>query len=184
MLVTNQYYLKSLLEDSAPLPCFLYQINSYDFYNYQKEYTFIIGELCLKISFLSQDLQNLTDFPSISFSVAEPYDEFQIIKAQIYNHKDRSKMESIIFEDKNDVLTIGSSKKNKLSFNDHTLSKVQCRILYDSKKRVWKIVDGNEGKKSTNGTWLLLSAGVEVVLSSEEPNEFLFGKSGFSILKY
>ncbi|CAD8211847.1 unnamed protein product [Paramecium octaurelia] len=38
-------------------------------------------------------------------------------------------------------------------YDDVLLSKYQCTILFDGQ---WKIIDGIEGKSSTNGTWLYL----------------------------
>ncbi|CAD8106838.1 unnamed protein product [Paramecium sonneborni] len=38
-------------------------------------------------------------------------------------------------------------------YDDVLLSKYQCTILFDG---YWKIIDGIEGKSSTNGTWLYL----------------------------
>ncbi|CAD8204275.1 unnamed protein product [Paramecium pentaurelia] len=38
-------------------------------------------------------------------------------------------------------------------YDDVLLSKYQCTVLFDGQ---WKIIDGIEGKSSTNGTWLYL----------------------------
>ena len=52
-------------------------------------------------------------------------------------------------------VTIGRSRKCDLCFNDMKgISKLQCTLQYDSSNKEWIMLDGNNGKKSTNGTWV------------------------------
>ena len=58
----------------------------------------------------------------------------------------------ILGKDK-DYYTIGRSRNNDIIINDMLLSNINCFIYFNSGH--WMIQDGNEnGKKSTNGTWL------------------------------
>ena len=52
-------------------------------------------------------------------------------------------------------VTIGRSRKCDLCFSEMKgISKLQCTLQYDSSNKEWIMLDGNNGKKSTNGTWV------------------------------
>ena len=56
---------------------------------------------------------------------------------------------------KNDgLITVGRVSEATIRIKNQSLSRIQCRIEYNEKG--WLVSDGDEDKKSTNGTWLYL----------------------------
>ena len=46
--------------------------------------------------------------------------------------------------------------------DDELLSKMQATIKYDHLIHQWVLIDGFDGKRSTNGTWLYLNEEIAV----------------------
>jgi len=63
---------------------------------------------------------------------------------------------------KDQVLVIGRSPNCDIRIDDELLSKMQATVVYDVKLGMWVIIDGFEGKASTNGTWLYLNEEVKI----------------------
>jgi len=57
---------------------------------------------------------------------------------------------------------IGRSPNCDIRIEDELLSKMQATVVYDSKIGMWVIIDGFEGKPSTNGTWLYLNEEIKI----------------------
>ncbi len=55
-----------------------------------------------------------------------------------------------------DIIRIGRLHSCEIHIEDNSLSKYQANISYDPEKG-WILMDGYEGRQSTNGTWLYLS---------------------------
>jgi len=62
----------------------------------------------------------------------------------------------------NQEIIIGRSPNCDIRVDDELLSKMQATILFDEQIHAWVLVDGYEGKKSTNGTWLYLNEEIPV----------------------
>jgi len=65
------------------------------------------------------------------------------------------------FNPSSDIIRIGRLNVCEIPIEDNSLSKFQATIKYDDKKG-WIIQDGNEGRPSTNGTWLYLAEPFEI----------------------
>lgn len=63
--------------------------------------------------------------------------------------------------------SIGRSQSCDINLPENTISRVQCRVLYEEK--MWKLVDGSEGKPTVNGTWLSISKRNNVNRESSDP---------------
>ena len=75
------------------------------------------------------------------------------------NNNNEKKFESKIFKidkNKDNIITIGRSKKCNLSINDMMMSKIQSSIKYNSKDKNFYLYDGNSEKESMNGTWVYI----------------------------
>ena len=61
-----------------------------------------------------------------------------------------------IFEGKkNKVVQLGRSKDCDFFFpKDKSFSRIQTTFQFDDDKKEWTVIDGNENKSSTNGTWI------------------------------
>jgi pSer/pThr/pTyr-binding forkhead associated (FHA) protein len=55
-------------------------------------------------------------------------------------------------EEKYKKITIGRSQLSDIHLPENTISRTQCRVIYDHGK--WWLFDGVESKASVNGTWL------------------------------
>ena len=73
-----------------------------------------------------------------------------------------------IEKSKNFKITIGRSQKCDVSIGDMMLSKIQSCIEYNAKENQFYLLDGNEEKESTNGTWVYIVNPVQIT------NDFLF----------
>ena len=62
-----------------------------------------------------------------------------------------------IFEGKkNKVVQFGRSKYSDFFFpKDKSFSRIQTTFQFEDDKKQWTVIDGNENKSSTNGTWIL-----------------------------
>ena len=57
---------------------------------------------------------------------------------------------------KDNIISIGRSKKCDLSIEDMMMSKIQSCIKYNSKDKNYYLYDGNSEKESMNGTWVYI----------------------------
>lgn len=48
---------------------------------------------------------------------------------------------------------LGRGKNVDIHLNDSWFSRIHTTFYFDDKKKEWYLIDGEEGKKSTNGTW-------------------------------
>jgi pSer/pThr/pTyr-binding forkhead associated (FHA) protein len=76
----------------------------------------------------------------------------------------------------NAKFTIGRSQSCHVNLNENTISRVQCRVVYEEKK--WRLYDGSEGKPTVNGTWLSICKRNNGVREISDPVPF---KSGTQI---
>ncbi|KAL4503883.1 hypothetical protein ABPG72_022513 [Tetrahymena utriculariae] len=68
----------------------------------------------------------------------------------------------ILDPQKETFATIGRNKEQcTLHFDDHLLSKIQCRIVFKPNEG-WYLIDGSQKRTSTNGTWLYLAEEKEI----------------------
>ncbi len=59
------------------------------------------------------------------------------------------------------MIRIGRHNGCEICIEDNTLSKRQAHVLFSPEKG-WQLIDGYEGKPSTNGTWLYVSEDFEI----------------------
>lgn len=77
--------------------------------------------------------------------------------------KGEEKLIPKIFNKEIEKVTIGRSKECTLHVDRSTsFSRIQFRVVYDYSDKKWYIYDGDENKKSTNGTWLFLENYFEI----------------------
>ena len=75
------------------------------------------------------------------------------------NKEDEKKFETKTFtidKKKDNIITIGRSKKCDLSIEDMMMSKIQSCIKYNYKEKSYYLYDGNSEKESMNGTWVYI----------------------------
>jgi len=74
-------------------------------------------------------------------------------------------------------ITIGRDKSCKIVLDSNIYSKIHTTIFYDVSNKAWVIDDGNLGKRSTNGTWMLLENKIEIY----EDQTFKVGNNIFKV---
>jgi FHA domain len=73
-----------------------------------------------------------------------------------------------IFADgKSKVFTIGRSQLCHINLTENTISRIQCRVLYNKGK--WVLLDGIENKPTVNGTWLSIHKKNTLIRQNSEP---------------
>ena len=89
----------------------------------------------------------------ISMNAEGPY---IIVKISRYFNDNETTMQSstwrFLAEDKFKVFTVGRSQACDINLPDNTISRTQCRIVYNQGH--WALLDGVENKPTVNGTWL------------------------------
>ena len=65
--------------------------------------------------------------------------------------------EVFYFKPDTENIKIGRSNSCEVVIEDAVLSKFQAHIYFDSEKECWYLLDGFQGKRSLNGTWLYLN---------------------------
>ena len=71
-----------------------------------------------------------------------------------------------LFNSEDSPITLGRQNCT-INLNYSFLSKKNCTIQYNVEKNEWEILDGNEGKPSTNGTWLTVKSKYELNYDTE-----------------
>jgi len=66
------------------------------------------------------------------------------------------------FSIKDSPITIGRDKNCKIVLDSNIYSKIHCTLFFDENSNTWVIEDGNSGKKSTNGLWMLIENKLEL----------------------
>ena len=91
----------------------------------------------------------------IIFQVIPMNDNFLEI-IHLERKKKNNKNNNQIFEGKkNKVVQLGRSKDCDFFFpKDKSFSRIQTTFQFDDDKKEWTVIDGNENKSSTNGTWI------------------------------
>ena len=78
-------------------------------------------------------------------------------------------LKEFYFDKKNNfVINIGRNQNCDLIIEDMMLSKIQCRIEYNSNDKCFYLCDGDGKKESTNGTWVF------ILNSTKITNNFMF----------
>lgn len=79
-------------------------------------------------------------------------------------NKNSQNSEKFIFENSQEIITIGRDSKCNVFFNgDKAFSKIQTTFIYDKDLKVWRIKDGSQDKPSTNGTWYYFFSSVFMI---------------------
>jgi hypothetical protein len=74
------------------------------------------------------------------------------------------KNKEYVFNKTTPTIHIGRGEGCQVSFiHDNILSKIQCTVMYDDLMDKWAIVDGDNNKTSTNGTWLYCHSKYKIV---------------------
>lgn len=55
--------------------------------------------------------------------------------------------------DHNKIVRIGRQKDNEIYLENYAYSRIHTTFFYQSNQNAWFIMDGTDGKPSTNGTW-------------------------------
>ena len=90
-----------------------------------------------------------------------PYEVVQL-KLRVFSVVKADTPDLYCCQHKDQVLVIGRSPNCDIRIDDELLSKMQATVVYDVKLGMWVIIDGFEGKQSTNGTWLYLNEEVKI----------------------
>ena len=92
-----------------------------------------------------------------------PYEGYLDIIEFPSRYSSNNKFHRYYLKDKKEI-TIGRDKSCDIPLSwDKTYSKFQTTIIYDEFVEQWKIIDGKEGKKSRNGSWVFASKSHEIV---------------------
>ncbi len=97
----------------------------------------------------------------------------------LYKKKNNQPNSNIIINSKDySIFTIGRSKLCNYIYDEETVSKIQCTIIFKDKN--WILYDGyysiSQNKNSTNGIWLLTKNGVLI------ENQMIFKSGNLKIL--
>ena len=65
-----------------------------------------------------------------------------------------------ILGQKNKNITIGRGKNCNIILNNLSYSRIQCSIILEN--NFWYIIDGDNEKESTNGTWIFINWDYEI----------------------
>ncbi len=104
-------------------------------------------------SYIVTNLQQLED---------QGPDEVVQLKLRVFSVVKADTPDLYCCQHKDQVLVIGRSPNCDIRIDDELLSKMQATVVYDVKLGMWVIIDGFEGKASTNGTWLYLNEEVKI----------------------
>ena len=87
------------------------------------------------------------------FQITPIHDNFLEI---IHLKRKKSNNDKQIFEGKkNKIVTLGRNRECDFSFpKDKSISRFQSTFEFDDDKKEWTVIDGKDGKCSTNGTWI------------------------------
>lgn len=166
-----------LVTKEAPIPNMMYKLNtSYEFSDISKNYAFFLGEILLKVAFGEKQDYFHSDSHTDSFS-----ENMSILSLTVSSIDGKVKLTKDVTST-NEVVTIGSSKKNTICVDNPTISKHHCTLKFNTSLKNWVLVDGYKNKPSTNGTWLYLLKGINVNLNDDK-NEFKLGKHTFELNK-
>ncbi|OMJ83308.1 hypothetical protein SteCoe_15833 [Stentor coeruleus] len=115
-----------------------------------------------------QDLTNAHEYPYI------------IVKVSKFFNDNEATMQSstwkFLAEEKYKIFTIGRSQVCDINLPENTISRTQCRIIYNEGK--WMLSDGIENKPTVNGTWLSICKRSNIIRSWSDPYSL---KSGSQI---
>jgi len=81
------------------------------------------------------------------------------------------------FNTNDSPITMGRDKDCKIVMDSNIYSKIHCTIFFKESLKTWVIEDGNNGKRSTNGLWMLIENKVEI----HEEQTFKVGSNVFKI---
>ncbi len=145
-------------------------IQFYVYYNEIKKKFFIMDNLSGTGTFvkLNKEIMIKQDM-IISFCVDYMYFNIKVLKnnskelnIKFLNNNSENQSEISFDNNEYNKFTIGRSHKCDYQYNDKSVSKVQCTLIYE--KNNWYIYDGiyndHEKKVSTNGLWLLTKNGI------------------------
>jgi pSer/pThr/pTyr-binding forkhead associated (FHA) protein len=80
------------------------------------------------------------------------------------------------FSIKDSPIKLGRGKTCQVIIDSNFLSKKHSTVEYNKNSNLWEISDGNNSKRSLNGTWLLLDTKYEII-------EDTFLKIGNNVIK-
>ena len=162
------------------------QIQFYIYYNENKKKFYIMDNLSGTGTFVKiNDKLTLNQNMIISFLVDFIYIDYiklgEIKLIFLKKNKNKEEKSEIIINSNNKVkFTIGRKKTCDYIYDDYSISKVQCTLIYE--KGNWIIYDGDydnfHNKKSTNGIWLLTRKGVLI------ENGMIFKSGNLKIYSY
>ena len=120
---------------------------------------------------LKVDKKLFLSLGEVHFSVETSENETHKIEIEItYDANTTKKFE---FDQTKKVITIGRGKKCDILLYHLSYSRIQTTFWYYDKEESWFIEDGNEEKKSTNGTWAFLNWNWRI----EEDVQFRIGQN-------
>jgi pSer/pThr/pTyr-binding forkhead associated (FHA) protein len=76
---------------------------------------------------------------------------FSNLKLEIVYLNEETKTK--IFTPENKTVKIGRQKDNDIYLENYAYSRVHTTFYYNFQESAWFIMDGTDGKPSTNGTW-------------------------------
>jgi hypothetical protein len=91
--------------------------------------------------------------------------EVSLLKVVIHNETNQigkiNPTEYLFQKDKSPV-TIGRKQTCSIPIESTLLSKIHCSVIFNTTTNCWEIMDGSEGKPSTNGTWIWVNSKYEL----------------------
>ena len=70
---------------------------------------------------------------------------------------------SYLFGIAKEFIKIGRSKECDIILKGLAYSRIQTCLYYKEEENIWYIIDGFDGKKSMNGTWLFINFPLEII---------------------
>lgn len=105
---------------------------------------------------------------------------FSVETKDAINHKieieityDSNTTKKYEFDKDKKIITLGRGKKCDILLYHLSYSRIQTTFWFDEKEQEWFLQDGNEEKKSTNGTWAFLNWNWKI----EEDIQFRIGQN-------
>ncbi len=168
----NCFKLISLINLLSPLPKLYLNIERISILA-SNDHTFLIGHTYFTIKFNNyfSSIDNLDSMLSECSSLKCTTE----ISVDVLNDSKIPKKQFNVDRNKK-IITIGSSKQCDLCISDDSsISKVHCMLTFNVITSLWEVSDGNNDKRSTNGTWYLLNkTPIDIVKESQFR---LYGKS-------
>ena len=121
-----------------------------------------MGESYIVTNIHAPDPDMVTEFELAANSNEEVSQPPPKLKLRVFSVSKSEHPDLYCCQFENQEIVIGRSPNCDIRVDDELLSKMQATIMFDEPSHSWVLVDGYEGKKSTNGTWLYLNEEIPI----------------------